>query len=137
MSNFLKYTGLDVNTILQQITDKVKADTRFDNFRESAIAQTIMEVFAGTTDINNYYIQRRAEENFLDTAQLKSSIISIARQLGYVPSRPSPASANLRIKLKGDVGSKFVVDGDNKIQIPYYSKFSAEGNEFVLKQTMT
>jgi len=138
--NNLKYTGLDVNTILRQITDKLASDSRFDNFRESAIAETLLEIFAGTTDINNYYIQRRAEENFFDFAQLRSSNISLARQLGYVPSRPSPARARISMRLEGEYGdfrNAFGSGKQNVIQIPYFSTFTADNNNFVLRQTLT
>ncbi|MFW6219507.1 MAG: hypothetical protein ACOCZ5_00250 [bacterium] len=136
-NNLFKYSNLDVNEIMSQITDRISSDTRFDNFRESSVAETLLEIFAGVVDINNYYIQRRAEENFFDTAQLRSSIIGLARQLGYVPSRPSPAYANLRITLSGDFSNIFENNTDNRIVIPYYSKFNYDGDDFVLKQTLS
>jgi len=137
--NFLKYTGLTFDNIDSQIRDKINADTRFDNPRESAIFQTIIEIFSGTTDLVNYYIQRRAEECYFDTAQLKSSIIALSRQLGYVVTRPVPAKSKLKIVLDGDFTGVFdTTDGaDNKIQLPYYSKFSHDGRDYVLVDTFT
>jgi hypothetical protein len=139
MANFLKYTNLTYDEILSQIRDKISADTRFDNPRESAIFQTLIELFAGTTDITNYLLQRRAEECFFDTAQLKSSIILLARQLGYVVTRATPATAKLKIKLSGDFTDVFDSSptADNKIQIPYYGKFTINGTDFVLINTFT
>ena len=136
-NNMFKYSNLDVNEIMSQIIDRISSDTRFDNFRESSVAETLLEIFAGVVDINNYYIQRRAEENFLDTAQLRSSIISIAKQLGYVPSRPSPAHAYLTVKLEGDFSNIFNNNTDNRIVIPYYAKFNYDGDDFILKQTLS
>ena len=135
--NFLKYTGLNYSDIYAQISDRINADPRFENFKESAIAQTIIEIFTGTTDLSNYYIQRRAEECYFDTAQLKSSIISLSRQLGYVISRSEPAKLKMKIIMKGDYKDVFVYGVDNKIQIPYYSKFTLDGNDFVMVDTMT
>lgn len=137
--NFLKYTGLNYSEIYAQIRDRINADSRFDNFRESAIAQTLIEIFAGTTDIANYYIQRRAEECYFDTAQLKSSVISLSRQLGYVVTRQQPAKMKMKIILEGDFTGMFdtTPGADNKIQIPYYSKFTIDGKDFVLIDTMT
>lgn len=137
--NFLKFTGLTHDEILSQIRDKLNADTRFDNPRESAIFQTLIEIFAGSTDITNYYLQRRAEECYFDTAQLKSSIILLARQLGYVTTRPIPASAKLKIILEGDFRNVFdsSPSADNKIQLPYYSKFTMDGKDYVLVNTFT
>ena len=132
----IKYTSLTVEDILQQVYDRFlkrpngENNDKFDNFRESAIAQTLIEIFAGVTDINNYYIQRRAEECYFDTAQLKSSVISLSRMLGYVMNRKEPSRANLRMIIEGDIE-------DSQIQIPYYSKFSYDGNPYVLVNTMT
>jgi len=139
MSNFLKYTELTHESIQAQISDKLNADVRFDNPRESAIFQTLTEIFSGCTDIINYYIQRRAEECYFGTAQLKSSHILLARQLGYVVTRPNPATTKLKINLKGDFTGVFdtSVGADNKIQIPNYSTFSYDGDGFVLVDTFT
>tara|TARA_Y100000310_G_C20704363_1_gene833717 strand:+ start:2144 stop:4948 length:2805 start_codon:yes stop_codon:yes gene_type:complete len=137
--NFLKYTNLNYDEINAQIRDKLNSDPRFDNPRESAIFQTLIEIFAGTTDIVNYYIQRRAEECYFDTAQLKSSIILLARQLGYVVTRPQPAKSKLKITLEGDFTGAFdtTLGADNKLQLPFYSKFSHDGDGFVLVDTFT
>lgn len=132
----IKYTSLTVEDILQQVYDRFlktpnnENNDKFDNFRESAIAQTLIEIFAGVVDINNYYIQRRAEECYFDTAQLKSSVISLSRMFGYVMNRKEPSRAKLRMIIEGDIE-------DRQIQIPYYSKFSYDGNSYVLVNTMT
>jgi hypothetical protein len=137
--NFLKFTGLTHSELYTQIKDKLNADTRFDNPRESAIFQTLIEIFAGSTDITNYYIQRRAEECYFDTAQLKSSIILLARQLGYVVTRPTPARTRLKIIISGDMTGIFDTSpgADNKIQMPFFSKFTFDGNDYVLVDTFT
>ena len=155
--NKLKYTGLTYDEIYRQVNDLIKADSRFDNFRESAIAQTLIEIFAGSTDIINYYIQRRAEECFFDTAQLKSSVISKSRELAYDITRATPATSTITLTIKGDIANKltssnaqptFITDPENPaykssvgtpvvIQVPYYSKFSGAGNDFVLTTTLT
>lgn len=128
--NQLKYTGLTYDDIQAQITSLLYTDSRFERFRESSIAQTLIEIFTGTTDILNYYLNRRAEETFFDTAQLKSSVISLSRMFGYVMNRTEPAHAYLKLTIKGDIG-------DTQLQIPYYSKFSYGGNNYVLLNTFT
>lgn len=102
------YASMTFSEIVSQIRDRLKNDPRFVNFNESAIAQTLMEVFAGVGDMANFYIERRAEENFLDTARLKSSVISLTKSIGYTPIRPIPANANLKIILKGPLPAGLV-----------------------------
>lgn len=133
-TNFLKYTSLTYDSILQQITDKFNSDSRFANFRQSAIASLMAEIFAGVADLVNYNLERRSEETFLDTAKLKSSVILLSRMLGYVMQRPIPASATLKIKLKGDFSS--IISTTDKLQIPLQSSFSYGGYKFILKKTL-
>jgi len=130
--NFLDYTGLTYSDIITKVNQKLAADPDFDNFRESAIAQTMIEIFAGAVDLCNHYIERRAEECYFDTARLKSSVILLARQLAYDIQRRVPAEARIKVRLKGDLAATGVVAGD-KIQIPQYTAFTGEGNPFILK----
>lgn len=133
--NPLKYTGLTYDDIMLQMNSLIATDPRFDNFRESAVAKFIVEMFAGTTDITNYYLQRRAEECYFDTAQHPSSIISLSRMFGYDITRPIPAKASLRVNIKGNMVGK--LSAGDQIQIPYFSPFNANNMSFVLKETMT
>lgn len=141
--NFLKYSELEYNDILLQIQSKIDADSRFSNTKESASIQMLAEIFAGCTDLINYYLQRRAEEVYIDTAKLRSSVILLARQLGYVITRPIPAKANLKIVLEGDFTDLVIgadsdfVGGESKIQIPVHSRFIYEDFNFILKKTFS
>jgi len=134
MKNFLKYSGLTYDEIVRQVTDKLNSDERFANFRESAIAQTLVEIFAGTVDIINYNLERRAEESFFDTARLRSSVMLLARSLGYVIQRPIPAEATIKLKIKGPLQD---LSSNGTIQIPAHAVFSYNGIKFVLKNSLT
>ena len=133
MKNFLKYSNLTYDEILRQVTDKLNSDERFANFRESAIAQMLVEIFSGTVDLISYNLERRAEESFFDTARLRSSVMLLARSLGYVIQRPVPAETTIKLKIKG----KLELNSDDTIQIPIHSVFSYNGIKFVLKKTLT
>lgn len=130
-TNFLNYTNLTYEDIISAINAKISSDSRFDNFRESSIVQMILEIFAGSSDLVNYYIERTAEECFFDSAKLKSSLILLARGLAYDIQRPIPAQCRVKVKLKGNLDSNIFSVGD-KIQIPQYTNFTIEGNNFLL-----
>lgn len=141
-SNFLDYTKLNYAEIVKQIQAKMATDTRFGAFRESAIAQTLIEIFAATTDMNNYYIERRAEESYLETAKLRSSVIQLAKQLGYVITRPVPASSTISMTLTGGgtLGT-FCASAlalapltPHYIQLPVFTPFTFNGNKYLLKR---
>ena len=108
-TNFLNFTNLTYSEIIQQVANRLSEDPRFENFRESAIAQMVMEIFSATTDFTNYMLERRAEEQFFETLQLRSSAISLAKNIGYVITRPIPASTALSVTIKGPLPSGITV----------------------------
>jgi len=133
--NPLNFTSLDYDTIRSQIQNYVNRDPRFENFRDSAISQTILDLFAGTTDLTNYYIERVAEENYFDTARLKSSVIALSKILGYVPRRPIPAESAISIILKGPLPS--IATGSTITFQKHNTAYTALGLPFILKNSYT
>ena len=133
---FLNYTNLTYNEIVKQVRDRLREDPekRFDNFLESSVAQTMIEIFAASTDLTNYYLERRAEEQFLDTARLKSSVIQLSKILGYVIQRAVPAESSAKIVLKGPLPSG--INTGDFVEFPQYNTtFTYNGNPFILKKT--
>ena len=131
--NFLDYTKLTYSDIITQIRARLDADSRFENFSDSAIAKMVFEIFAATADLTNYYIERRAEECFFDTARLRSSVILLAKGLGYTITRPIPATTTLLMKLKGPLPA-WTTAGE-KINLSAHHEFTHDGNKFILANT--
>lgn len=98
--NFIGYTNLSYDTILDSIKTRIGQDSRFTNYSQSSMYAMLSEIFAATTDFTNYYLERRAEESYLDSAKLRSSIVSLSRMLGYVIRRPIPAKTQIKITIK-------------------------------------
>ncbi len=134
-TNFLDFTNLTYREILDQIVEKLNADSNFENFRESQIAQMLIEIFAAGVDLNNYYLERRAEESYMETARLRSSVIQLAKQLGYAITRPIPAQSTIKITMKGPLPAS-VVEGAT-MQFPIYSEFLFDGNPYLFSSTYT
>lgn len=132
--NFLNFTGLTYSQIKDAIVSRLAADSRFSTFTESELSSLLVEIFSATTDFTNYYIERRAEESFFDTAKLRSSIILLSKMLGYVSSRPNPALTSIRIRIKsllpGTVaGSQFL--------LPKFSILTHGSTKFILKDSIS
>jgi hypothetical protein len=132
---FLNYTDLTFNEIVSQVNDRLKEDPekRFDSFLESSVAQTMIDIFAASTDMTNYYIERRAEEQFLDTARLKSSVIQLSKILGYVIQRAVPAESSAKIIMKGPLPPDVDI-GHTVTFKAFETSFSFGDKKFVLKK---
>ncbi len=86
---------LDFNQIKANLVAYMKAtDTTFNdyNYDGSAMA-TIIDVLAYVTHINSMNANFGLNETFLDTAQLRSSVVSHAKLLGYTPRSIAPSTA--------------------------------------------
>ena len=107
----LDYTKVSHTSLLEDWNNRVLSDPRYKNLSHASIYSYLQEFIAGVMDMTNYYIQRTAEENYLDTAKLDSSIIKLCHNLGYQPKRPVPARANISINLHGPLPSN-LKEGD-------------------------
>ena len=96
----LQIAELDFDTIKGNLKDYFGSQTEFTdhNFDGSAIS-VLLDILAYNTHYNAYYLNMLASESFLDSAQLRDSVVAKASMLGYTPrsSRGSAAKVNLTI----------------------------------------
>ena len=95
------YTRINYQDMLEDFTARLRNDERFKNMSSASIYYLFMELLTGTFDMTNFYMQRTAEEGFIDTAKLDSSVIKHGKNLGYNPIRNTPAEAEIQITIKG------------------------------------
>lgn len=95
------YVRITYQQMLEDFTARVKNDPRFKNMTSASIYYLFMEMLTATMDMTNYYMQRTAEEAFIDTAKLDSSVIKHGKNLGYNPVRNTPAEAEIAVVLRG------------------------------------
>jgi len=80
------------------------------NFEGSAM-NTVIDVLSYITHINSVNANFALNETFLDTAQLRQSVVSHAKLLGYTPRSTSPAVAYIDVELVSPTG--LYIDGNN------------------------
>lgn len=133
-TNFLDYSGLSYDDVIAAINTKITSDPRFSNYNDAQISALINQILAATTDFTLFMMDNCFNENFFQTAQLRSSVINLSRNLGYSIQRPISATATMTVRLYGKMYDKVSV-GDS-IQIPYHSKFTYSDLNFILKESM-
>lgn len=106
----LDYTRVTHEQLLEQFKNRIISDPKFKDMSAAAIFQIYMEMMTGTFDMLHFYLGRTAEEMFLDSARLDSSVIKLAKNLGYNPKRAIPATANIAIKLNGPLPKNAAVN---------------------------
>ena len=103
----VKSTDLDFDNIKTSLKNFLKADTQFADYDFDASGlNNILDVLAYNTHVNGLTANFALNEAFLNTAQLRSSVVSHAETLGYeVRSRvASKALVELSVNLSGVTG---------------------------------
>lgn len=98
----LRITELDYDQILANLVAFMKAEPAFADYDFSGSGlRMIARVLAYVTFYNAHYLSAAVNESFLDTAQLRSSVASHARMLGYQIRGTQSAStfANVSVTL--------------------------------------
>jgi len=107
---------LDFDNIKANLVSYMKAtDTTFNDYNyEGSAMSTIIDVLAYVTHINSMNANFALNETFLDTSQLRSSVVSHAKLLGYTPRSISPSVAYIDMTMaKGNATPLWNHDGSN------------------------
>ena len=107
---------LDFDNIKTNLVNYMKAtDTTFNDYNyEGSAMSTIIDVLAYITHINSMNANFALNETFLDTSQLRSSVVSHAKLLGYTPRSISPSVAYIDMTMaKGTATPLWNHDGTN------------------------
>ena len=90
------YTSRDYYTLREQLIARIQ--DRVPNWTATDPADfglALVEAFAYLGDLIAYYIDRSANEAFIDTATQRDSLLNIAQTYGYVPAGYRQASVTL------------------------------------------
>lgn len=95
----IKYINRDFSSIKQDLLEFVKLTypTQYNDFSESSVGLMLLELNAYVGDVLSYHLDKRYNEMFLETAQQRSSLFRLSRNLGYKPrgKRGSAVLVNL------------------------------------------
>ena len=93
---FTKYTNLDFDQIKESIKDYLRANSDFTGFDfEGSNFSVLIDTLAYNTYITAFNSNMIVNESFLDSATLRENVVSLARNIGYVPRSRSAAKATV------------------------------------------
>jgi len=92
----VNFTNLDFDQIKSSIVDYLKSNSDFTDYNfEGSNLSTIIDVLAYNTYITSYNANMLSNEVFIDSATLRENVVSLARNIGYVPRSRTAARANI------------------------------------------
>ena len=93
---FTKFTNLDFDQIKTQIKSYLRANSDFKDFDfEGSNFSALIDTLAYNTYITAFNSNMVVNESFLDSATIRENVVSLARNIGYVPRSRSASKAQI------------------------------------------
>ena len=91
-----KFTNLDFDQIKTQIKDYLRSNSDFSDFDfDGSNFSVLIDTLAYNTYITAFNANMIVNESFLDSAVLRENVVSLARNIGYVPRSRTAARAQV------------------------------------------
>ena len=101
-----KFTNLDFDQIKTQIKDYLRANSNFTDFDfEGSNFSVLIDTLAYNTYISAFNSNLVVNESFLDSATLRENVVSLARNIGYVPRSKTAARASISFSVTANTTS--------------------------------
>jgi hypothetical protein len=99
---FTDFTNLDFDQIRASIKDYLRANSTFTDFDfEGSNFSILIDVLAYNSYLTAYNTNMVANEAFLDSATIRENVVSLARNIGFVPLSRRAAKANISFIVTG------------------------------------
>ena len=117
MASKLNISQLDFDQIKANLKRFLSQQNTFNDYDfEGSGMSVLLDLLAYNTHYLSYNANILANEMFIDTADLRNSIVSLAKALGYTPNSPRSPVADLNIVVNNATGST--------LTMPVGTKFS-------------
>ena len=120
-NNSISLVSLDFDTLKNQLKTYLKSQAQFSDYDfDGSNMSVLLDILTYNTHVNAFYLNMVASEMFLDSAQLRNSIISIAKSLNYTPRSTKSAKAILNLQ--------FAQSGLISFTIPSGTRFTGKNS---------
>ena len=137
-STNINLIGLDFETLKSNLKNYLKNNSSFKDYNfEGSNMSVLIDLLSYNTYLNSFYTNMVASEMFLDSAQLRDSIVSHAKELNYLPRSYTSARATVDIAItpSQSVSSVLIPRGTSFTSRVGSSIFSFVTNENIVINT--
>ena len=121
MATTIRSTALDFNNIKSNLKTFFENKEEFKDYNfEASGLNNILDVLAYNTHINSLIANFALNESYLPTAQLRSSMVSLAEGIGYIPDTDASSIGTVRLTFNSTAAGRA-----SKVSLPAYTKFNA------------
>lgn len=123
MSDFLPVSQLDFTSLRTNLKTYLQGQDRFKDYDfEGSNMSVLLDILAFNTYQNAFYLNMVGSEMFLDSATLRDSVVSHAKELNYIPRSYTSAAATVRVNI--NVTNNAILS----VTVPQGYKFTATSN---------
>ena len=95
-TGFLSVSDLSFDGIKSNLKSFVKLKTQFQDYDfEGSNLNALLDILSYNTYMNSFYLNMVGSEMFLDSSQLRASLVSHAKELNYLPRSATSAKAKV------------------------------------------
>ena len=118
-NNSISLVNLDFDTLKSTLKTYLKGQPQFADYDfDGSNMSVLLDILTYNTHLNAFYMNMAVSEMFLDSAQLRNSIISKSKELNYVPRSAKSSKASVNISFPQSNLSIF--------QIPFGTRFTGK-----------
>ena len=126
----VNFSNLDFDQIKTSIKDYLRANSNFTDYDfEGSNLSTIIDTLAYNTYITSYNANMVTNEVFIDSATLRENVVSLARNIGYVPKSKKSSTANVAFSV--DVSNNTSITVTLKAGISFISSNNYSTDSYV------
>jgi hypothetical protein len=136
----INFTDLDFDQIRISIKDYLRSNSNFTDYDfEGSNLSVLIDILAYNTYLSSYNANMVSNEVFIDSATLRENIVSLARNIGYVPRSVTSAKANISFFVDVSFYSVIprIITLNKGIVCTTTSNFGGESYTFVVIEDIT
>ncbi len=130
MADRINLLAGDFDTIRAELINKLSVLPGWKDQVESGVGSSLVRMFSYVADLLNYRVNVLANENYLDTAQIKENMLKIIKLLNYKVKRAVPSHGDLKLWLKNASANNIVIPQGTRLStsdnILFYTVFENE-----------
>lgn len=122
MAGALRISELDFNTIRENLKNYLRNQSEFSDYDfDGSGLSVLLDILAYNTHYMGYYLNMIGNEMFLDTAQIRNSVLSLSKLTNYVPRSRTGAVATVNVVVTPPNG-----DTETALVLPKFTRFISE-----------
>ena len=134
----VNFSSLDFDQIKTSIKDYLKANSNFTDYDfEGSNLSSIIDVLAYNTYLTSYNTNMVANEVFIDSATLRQNVVSLARNIGYLPGSRKASKANITFSVDARSTSATSITLNSGICVTSSVRFSSQNFTFIVPSSIT